>query len=67
MGKIGYHLQLLGNLDDTIDSSILYDSGRIKLLDSGEFWLSLTPEKPSYFEESSGHWFRNCVWGRFGS
>ena len=44
-------------------SAILYKKSSIKALDSGTFWLSDTPEKPSV---SFGNSYRRiCTWGHF--
>lgn len=44
-------------------SAILYRKDRLQVKDSGNFWLSQTPEKPSM------HWgnacIRMCTWARF--
>ncbi|MDP4227512.1 MAG: endonuclease/exonuclease/phosphatase family protein, partial [Bacteroidota bacterium] len=45
-------------------SAIFYRKTRFKLLDSGNFWLSETPEKPSYGWDAK-HCRRICSWGKF--
>lgn len=44
-------------------SAIFYKKERFELLDSGNFWLSETPEKPSYGWEARHR--RICSWGKF--
>lgn len=44
-------------------TAILFDPKRYKLEDSGTFWLSPTPEKPSKGWDASLN--RICSWGRF--
>lgn len=58
---------MLGKLDSTTDSSLLYNRDRVRLLDSGEFWLSETPHVQSFLPDSSHGIYRNCVWGKFAS
>lgn len=45
-------------------SAIFYRKTRFKLLDSGNFWLSETPGKPSYGWDAK-HCRRICSWGKF--
>ena len=42
---------------------IFYDKQKLRLVDSGYFWLSETPEKPSKGWDAAC--FRICTWGRF--
>lgn len=44
-------------------SAIFYKKERFELLDKGDFWLSETPEKPSYGWEARHR--RICSWGKF--
>ncbi|WP_430971729.1 endonuclease/exonuclease/phosphatase family protein [Sunxiuqinia rutila] len=44
-------------------SAIFYKKSRFELLDSGDFWLSETPEEPSYGWEAKHR--RICSWGEF--
>ncbi len=44
-------------------SAIFYKEDRFQLLDKGDFWLSETPEKPSYGWEAK--YRRICSWGKF--
>lgn len=44
-------------------SAIFYRKERFSLLDHGDFWLSETPEKPSYGWEAKIR--RICSWGKF--
>ncbi len=44
-------------------SAIFYKKQRFELLDKGNFWLSETPEKPSYGWEARHR--RICSWGKF--
>ncbi len=44
-------------------SAIFYKKERFELLDKGNFWLSETPEKPSYGWEARHR--RICSWGKF--
>ncbi len=44
-------------------SAIFYKKSRFELLDSGEFWLSETPNEPSYGWEAKHR--RICSWGKF--
>jgi endonuclease/exonuclease/phosphatase family metal-dependent hydrolase len=44
-------------------SAIFYKKERFQLLENGDFWLSETPEKPSY-GWGAGH-RRICSWGKF--
>lgn len=43
--------------------AILYNTQRIEVLESGNFWLSLTPETPSLGWDATC--IRICTWGRF--
>ena len=45
-------------------SVIFYRKDRFKLLESGDFWLSETPEKPSFGWDARSH-KRICSWGKF--
>ena len=42
---------------------IVYKKDRLKLLNSGTFWLSDTPDVPSVGWDA--RWVRTCSWGRF--
>ncbi len=44
-------------------SAIFYKKDRFELLDKGDFWLSETPEKPSFGWEAKHR--RICTWGKF--
>lgn len=44
-------------------SAIFYRTSRFELLDSGDFWLSETPDEPSYGWEAKHR--RICSWGKF--
>ena len=44
-------------------SAIFYKKDRFKLLDNGDFWLSETPDKPSYGWEAKHR--RICSWAKF--
>lgn len=44
-------------------SAIFYDTNKFDLLDSGNFWLSETPEKPSFGWDAAC--IRICTWGKF--
>lgn len=44
-------------------SAIFYKKDRFKLLDSGYFWLSETPDKPSFGWDAAC--IRICTWGKF--
>lgn len=44
-------------------SAILYRTDRFELLDSGNFWLSETPDRPSFGWEAK--YRRICSWGKF--
>ena len=61
---VGYD-SVIGYRDDSANSEacpIYYSSARFKLLDSGTFWLSDTPDVMSKFEES---WhYRICTFAR---
>ena len=49
-------------------SAIFYRKERMVLLDSGNFWLSDTPDKPSKGFPSKGgstQYYRICSWGKF--
>lgn len=49
-------------------SAIFYRTDRLALLDSGTFWLSDTPDKPSKGFPSKGGsttYYRICTWGKF--
>ena len=45
-------------------SAIFYRKDRFKLLDSGDFWLSETPEEPSFGWDARSH-KRICSWAKF--
>ena len=45
-------------------SAIFYRKDRFRLLDSGNFWLSETPEKPSFGWDAQNH-RRICSWAKF--
>ena len=75
----GFHHQLLDIIksddyayvgvgrDDGINkgehSAIVYKKNRFKVLDSGDFWLSETPETPSYGWDAQIR--RICSWAKF--
>lgn len=44
-------------------SAIMYDPVRFEALDSGTFWLSRTPDRPSM--DWGVNYHRICTWGRF--
>lgn len=44
-------------------AAIFYDTTKFELLDSGNFWLSATPDKVSYGWDAS--YRRVCTWGKF--
>lgn len=44
-------------------AAIFYDTNLFDLLDQGNFWLSETPEKPSFGWDAACR--RVCTWGRF--
>lgn len=44
-------------------SAIFYDARKFELLDSGNFWLSETPEKPGIGWDAAC--VRICTWGKF--
>lgn len=44
-------------------TAIFYDTGKLQLLESGNFWLSATPAEPSFGWDAACR--RNCTWGRF--
>lgn len=44
-------------------SAIFYNRDRIKLIDSGNFWISETPDRPS--KGWDGQCTRICTWGHF--
>jgi endonuclease/exonuclease/phosphatase family metal-dependent hydrolase len=44
-------------------SAIFYRNARFEVLDKGDFWLSETPEKPSYGWDAKIR--RICSWGKF--
>ncbi len=44
-------------------SAIFYNTNRFKLLDHGDFWLSDTPDKPSFGWDAAC--IRICTWGKF--
>jgi len=44
-------------------SAIMYDPARFEALDSGTFWLSKTPDRPSMDWGVNFH--RICTWGKF--
>lgn len=44
-------------------SAIFYKKSRFELLDSGDFWLSETPDEPSYGWEAKHR--RICSWAKF--
>lgn len=49
-------------------SAIFYRKDRLVLIDSGNFWLSDTPDKPSKGFPSKGGsttYYRICTWGKF--
>lgn len=45
-------------------AAIVYRKDRFKLLQSGDYWLSQTPDKPSLGWDSSNN-IRICSWGKF--
>ncbi|RLD12203.1 MAG: hypothetical protein DRI44_01435 [Chlamydiae bacterium] len=45
-------------------SAILYDQNRFKIDESGTFWLSDTPEKPSKSRKWGNACIRICTWAR---
>ncbi|MDD6210483.1 MAG: endonuclease/exonuclease/phosphatase family protein [Bacteroidales bacterium] len=49
--------------DEGEHSAILYRTDRFKLLDSGNFWFSETPDHPSFGWEAK--YRRICSWGKF--
>lgn len=57
-----------GGRDDGKDagehSAIFYRTDRFKLLNSGNFWFSQTPDQPSYGWDAQRH-RRICSWGKF--
>lgn len=44
-------------------SAIFYNRDRVKLIDSGTFWISETPDRPS--KGWDGQCTRICTWGQF--
>lgn len=44
-------------------AAILYDKNRLTLLDSGNFWLSETPDRPSMGWDAA--YVRICTWGKY--
>ena len=44
-------------------AAIFYDKRKLRLMDSGHFWLSQTPDKPSLGWDAAC--IRICTWGRF--
>lgn len=44
-------------------AAIFYDKQRLRLMDSGHFWLSETPEKPALGWDAAC--IRICTWGKF--
>lgn len=44
-------------------SAIIYKKDRFKVIDSGDFWFSLTPKKPSYGWDANIR--RICSWAKF--
>ncbi len=44
-------------------AAIFYDKNRLTLLDSGNFWLSETPDRPSMGWDAA--YVRICTWGKY--
>ncbi|EAZ80320.2 endonuclease/exonuclease/phosphatase family protein [Algoriphagus machipongonensis] len=64
--SLGYSFIGVGRDDGTEKgeyAAILYNQDNFKLLDSGTFWLSPTPEKPSKGWDAALN--RICTWGKF--
>lgn len=63
---VGYSYVGVGRNDGERDgefSAIFYKESEVELLDSGNFWLSETPEQPSYGWDASDK--RICTWAVF--
>ena len=46
-------------------NNIFYKKDRLEVLESGSFFLSPTPDKPSRAEEWGEKYLRNCNWAKF--
>lgn len=59
-----YYAHPYGGKDGTLhNAAIFYKTSMFTLLDSGVFWLSPTPTKPSYGWDATDR--RICQWGKF--
>ncbi len=53
-----------GDFEGEVETcAIFYKKARLKLLDSGTFWLSQTPDFPSHGKKAKSK--RICTWGKF--
>jgi len=62
-GKIGVSLNEPNGDDLSENAAIFYKKSRFEIIESGNFWFSLTPDRSSYAWDAT--YPRMCTWGKF--